>query len=245
MNRKLIFIINDGGPENFLPGVKLDFRHFNDFFLSDEGGAWEGNEIWDYSALGINRLREKILKDASQKQYLLIVFLGHGYTRGDDETMFELENGEDVSLSEIKNWTQNTRCLFIADSCRVKLPILEDGGRIPEIRMFAESGNTNHRNACKQLYNTRLRSLRQGSFTAGFATAFDEEAKENSNGGYYSSALLQSAKEFIGDKTTKGIASFSYIHAQARAKVQRLTDGLQNPFYMGGRFNVPPFIVKA
>lgn len=39
MNRKLIFITNDGGMANYLPGIKLDMQHYRNFF-SDEGGAW-------------------------------------------------------------------------------------------------------------------------------------------------------------------------------------------------------------
>lgn len=45
MKRKAILIFNDGGPENYLPGVSIDKSNYLNFLKSPEGGAWDDSEI--------------------------------------------------------------------------------------------------------------------------------------------------------------------------------------------------------
>ena len=48
MKRRAILIFNDGGPSNYLPGVKVDKANYLKFLKSPEGGAWEDSEIKVY-----------------------------------------------------------------------------------------------------------------------------------------------------------------------------------------------------
>lgn len=41
MIRKAILFFNDGGLENYLPGVSIDKSNYLDFLESPEGGAWD------------------------------------------------------------------------------------------------------------------------------------------------------------------------------------------------------------
>lgn len=45
MKRTLILIANIGTPDNPAYGARKDIDDYKSFFRSDEGGAWEENEI--------------------------------------------------------------------------------------------------------------------------------------------------------------------------------------------------------
>ena len=48
MKRKVILIFNDGGPGNYLPGIKIDKENYLNFLTSPEGGGWKEDEIMIY-----------------------------------------------------------------------------------------------------------------------------------------------------------------------------------------------------
>lgn len=122
MKRCLIIIGNQGTPSkgNYLPGVSRDVNNYLSFFKSDNGGAWEDDEIipkvydWTSWGLYVNILQRRL----NGLDYAIIVFTGHGYALKNGETYFELSEGHDVSLSTIKSWFPTQKVLMIADSCQ-------------------------------------------------------------------------------------------------------------------------------
>lgn len=250
MSRKLILILNDGGRGNYLPGVETDARNYLDFFHLPEGGLWGDDEIKIFRNNCTSMILNSYILQLRHEdlRYVVIVFCGHGYADDHGMTFFELSPGHEVSLRQMKNIVSETRCLMIADSCRVTE--LVEGGRIPNVRMFAEDNSEEaYKNECLRLYDESFRGLFRGHFTIGLAASIGQSAGEDENGGYYSKTLLTKARDMITSKKAtryiaqdyEPIAKFPVIHALVRnsfardAHIAQIPDiqapqGLQAPF---------------
>lgn len=250
MSRRLILILNDGGRENHLPGVEIDAQNYLDFFHLPEAGLWGNGEIQVYrNNCSLEILHSYILQARhNDLQYVVIVFCGHGYSNRLGTTFFELSPGNDASLPQIRDVVRETRCLMIADSCRVVY--LAEGGRLRNVRMFsADQSAEAYRRDCFQLYDNAFRALSRGHFTIGMAASLNQTAGEDDNGGYYSRALLTKARDLVRTKRItrhtsdeyNPIANFSLVHSlvcQSFAMNHNMTqtpdlevpDGRQAPF---------------
>ena len=254
MSRKLIMILNDGGRGNYLPGVETDARNYLDFFHLPEGGSWGDDEIHIYrNNCTFVMLNSYILQQRHEGlQYVVIVFCGHGYADDHDMTFFELSPGHEASLRQMKDIVRETRCLMIADSCRVT--VLAEGGRIPDERMFSEDifGN-DYRRECFRLYDESFRGLNRGHFTIGMAASIGQSAGENENGGYYSKALLTKARNLITAKKAtrqyvqnyEPIAKFPLVHALVRDSFTNNAHIAQIPDIQAPQGQQAPFVVVA
>lgn len=254
MSRKLILILNDGGRANYLPGVLKDAQNYLDFFRLPEGGLWDDNEIMIFhNDCTAASLRAYLLQERmGGLQYVVIVFCGHGYSTNRRMTYFELSPGHEASLLEIKEMVMETRCLMIADSCRVTT--LAEGGHLPEIRMFSDDRSSDtYRNNCFNLYDQQFRSLVRGHFTIGMAASIGQSAGEDEDGGYYTKVLLSTAKRMITAKkvarrTSRDydpIANFPLVHAFAKDKFIRSGNTGQTPDIQASRGSQAPFVVVA
>lgn len=262
MNRQLLIITNDGGKEDFLPGVEHDKERFEDFFRSCYGGAWEDNEIFCPLTNSMNRktLLEvfQMTEERSHVDYWVIVFCGHGGADEQGRTFLQLApNDKPIYIDEIENALANSRLLLIADSCR-SLPIMESGGTIPRTIMFSDYLDMNsYRVRCQTMYNNKITSTPPNLHTIGYAAQLGQYANEldNGSGGLYSQALLDCAKKQIDievnhrddvDYVFNGeIASFSFVHDCAKNKVNYRTNGKQIPQISTPRTAQLPFWVVA
>lgn len=260
MNRRLIIITNDGGKEAFLAGVSVDRQCYINYFTSPEGGAWERNEMFTPNTntcspamLYLYMLRQEALRHVD---YWLIVFCGHGGATPDGKTFFCFQNGKNCFEEQIFKFSIRSRILLIADSCR-SLPECREGGTLEQRIYCCESvGSDEHyRNLCRTVYNAKVSQVPLNSITRGYASAFTECADEfnDGTGGYYSQSLIETAKTEIQEALEKrskaplvfntDIASFSWIHAQAKQKVIELSKGKQNPTLVTARTSQLPFYV--
>ena len=84
MKRTLILIANTGTPDNPAYGARKDIDDYRSFFQSDEGGAWEENEILTFYSTDEDPLTKAFLlgsileRKKNGTEYFLIVFCGHG-----------------------------------------------------------------------------------------------------------------------------------------------------------------------
>lgn len=260
MNRRLIIITNDGGKEDFLAGVSVDRQCYINYFTSPEGGAWERNEMFIPSTntcspamLYLYMLKQEALRHVD---YWLIVFCGHGGATPDGKTYFSFQNGKKCFEEQIFKFRTGSRILLIADSCR-SLPEYREGGTLEQSIYCCESvsGDDLYRDLCRNIYNEKVAQVPQGSVTRGYASAFTECAEEfdDGTGGYYSQSLMVTAKVEIYDALRRRIAasrtfnteiaSFSWIHTQAKQKVIELSKGKQNPTLITSRTSQLPFYV--
>lgn len=252
MKRRAILIFNDGGPSNYLPGVKIDKADYLKFLRSPEGGAWEDNEImvYDNNCDRVSLLAYiNLYRQSEQTGYWLIIFSGHGYTNGNDETILELSPGKECSVNEIKAVTNNARRLLIADSCRSVIRAITDSLK-RERKLFSDttSGYT-YRQRCKDLYMNQLEKVYRDSFNAAFAAEYNQCANDDDSiGGYYSGELLKAASTIIeGRKVSYHaddfVAVFKTIHGIAKQAVIAKSSGTQVPTAEGYWLDTIPFVV--
>lgn len=249
MNRKLILIANSGGEHDSLPGVAVDMRNYQQFFMKPEGGAWEEKEI--HPIIDISSkvcLHDYIMMTESfcHVDYWLIVFCGHGRVDFNNDTVLCMSDGSEVKVSEINTWVTNTPCMVIADCCREKEELADTPSLLCE-SMFSETATQLNARACRTLYNEKLRQLPDGLFCTAYAASIGERAGDNDTlGGVYSYNLLKSADDAKQQLIASGnhVAFFSHIHKAASPKVRQMRNNRQNPV-QDGRTNVIPFVVIA
>lgn len=258
MKRCLIIIGNQGTPNkgNFLPGVSRDVNNYLSFFKSDNGGAWESEEIiskfYDWTP---DALKSSIfLRRMARLDYAVIVFTGHGYALKNGETYFELSEGQDVSLSTIRSWFPYQKVLMIADSCQCFVNLYREGGIFGEA--LAQKQFSRRRNYLRSLYNSRIESVPTNAFTFASAVSLGEEANDTSKGGLYSYNLLSVSSSCINSTTVSdGVWGIDIIHKVAKANVEKESENTQHPkltmtlsskIYDSEQYSLvfPPFFVK-
>lgn len=252
MKRRAILIFNDGGHSNYLPGVKIDKVNYLKFLKSPEGGAWEDYEIkvydndCDRSSLltYINMFRF-----SEQTDYWLIIFSGHGYVNGQNQTIIELSPGKECSVDDIKKATANARRLFIADSCRLVIRTITDSLKC-ERKLFSDTNSSStYRQRCKDLYMDQLEKVYKDSFNAAYAAEYNQCANDDDTiGGYYSGELLKAASTMIEGRKASYHADdfvvvFETIHKVAKQAVIIKSSGTQVPTTEGYWLDTIPFVV--
>lgn len=205
MERKLIMVISDGGGASALAGVHYDKENYLNFFKSPEGGGWMDKEIlvFDNNNFSLNCLKELIKTSDSigvHIDYILMVYCGHGFTDQYGHIQFQMQPNTNVQLDNILAITSNTRLLLIADSCRAVYS-LREGGKLQRRKMLFSENNRQEQECyaklCRERYNVLISQTPSTIKTVLFADSYGETAAENRNGGMYSFALLEAAKETI------------------------------------------------
>lgn len=261
MNRRALILGNMGIEQSteycFLKGVDQDLKNFYSFICSDNGGAWNEDEIICCKPNIINRTKliDLIIHEREKNEidYWLVFFSGHGWADKNGISYLELCPGEDydcnISLNEFINVLGETRILLITDACRA-IPIMESGGKIPSYKYFSYKNiETEYRKKCREIYCDQIMKLPLNTVYIGFSCKFGETSNDNSlYGGVYIHAILNIAKRCIKkiqeDKYRKPIMlSYSYIHDSAKGIVSTKTFGKQNPIYVCPKTNQPPFCV--
>ena len=244
MKRKAIIIVNDGGETNPIPNVHIDERNFVDFFSSNRGGAWEKDEIVNRNFSSAIELRSFLKVSCCDCDYLLIVFLGHGYYDSVYGRMLELAEGIDVKVSDIKEWVSFTRCLLITDTC-AKVICHEELTKSFNAQAICESAQEARiRKYYRDVYNNAVMATPVDMFTAGYAASKNESATDDEDGGYYSSSLLDVCKNMKNGSVMLKTAAFTYVHSHAEELVKIKSGDKQHPAVSTQRFpNQLPFIV--
>ena len=252
MKRRAILIFNDGGPSNYLPGVKIDKANYLKFLKSSEGGAWEDSEIKVYD----NDCNKDLLlayinafRLTEQTGYWLIIFSGHGYVNGQDQTILELSPGKECSVDDIKKATEYSRRLLIADSCRLVIRTITDSLK-RERKLFSDTtASSSYRQRCKELYMNQLEKVYKDSFNAAYAAEYNQCANDDdATGGYYSGELLRAASTMIEGRRASYHADdfvvvFETIHKIAKQAVIVKSSGAQIPTTEGLWLDTIPFVV--
>ena len=232
MKRCLIIIGNQGSPNqgNFLPGVSRDVNNYLTFFKSDNGGAWEENEIVsnNYGWTPDGLFSTIFSKRMDGLDYAVIVFAGHGYALKNGEPYFELSDGNDISLSKIRSWFPTQKVLMIADSCQCFINLYREGGILGEV--LAQRQFSSSREYLRNLYNSGIDSVPINAFIFASAVSPNEAANDTSKGGLYSYNLLHTANSYIKDSyKARGIWRIDTIHNIAKTTVVKESNGKQHP----------------
>ena len=117
MKRRALLIGNTGG----LPGVVVDLENYENFLLSDTGGAWDSSEIEIFENSSYKDLRIRIdeLKDGKKEHldYCFIAYCGHGAQIGQQVVLEINPKGEKIFADDLKAIA--SRQVNIFDCCRV------------------------------------------------------------------------------------------------------------------------------
>lgn len=248
LKKRLILIYNEGieGTKSYLKGVLEDMTNYQAFFKSIEGGAWLPTEKKVFHKPTVNQV-EDYIKANADSDYFLIVFCGHGGSLN-QETILELDKGEDLPLNTLYSWVRHTRNLIILDCCRVAPdmePIMESLNT--RIRMFSEGGSLADHARARNEYNKAIKATNSRMSTIGYAASLDEEAGETSKGGFYSHSLLRAAAIVANEtSTSETTATFLECHNIAEPAVIQLSKDEQHPDYFTKRLpNQLPFVVRV
>lgn len=252
MKRRAILIFNDGGPSNYLPGVKVDKANYLKFLKSPEGGAWDNSEIMVYD----NDCNRELLlnyvdfyRRAEQTGFWFIIFSGHGYTNGQNQTILELSPGKECAVDDIKKATDSSRRLLIADSCRLVIRTITDSLK-RERKLFSDmTTSATYRIRCRDLYMNQLEKVYRDSFNVAYAAEYNQCANDDDVlGGYYSSELLNAANTIIAGRKSSYrfddyVMPFEDVHRIAREAVITKSRGSQVPSTEGLWLDTIPFVV--
>lgn len=249
ISRKTLII---GAPDEKIPGVNADIKNLREFLKSPIGGFWYDSEITTLISPSANQIMEQI-KNLRQNDYSLIFFAGHGYYSIERRrTILQINLREFFDSRELR--VGAAKHLLIMDCCRK----LESERRILKATMeslaFNESINQQLDPAqCRRYFNQAIVDCENGLVVMN-SCSIDEVAGENSSdGGYYTSSLIDSANEWARNKLrtidlTKNydILSTQECHNLAVVQVKSLSGGRQNPNFESPRSEKKfPFAVIA
>lgn len=184
---------------HFCRGVSKDLESYENFFRSDNGGAWGSSEIatrrTGWTSLGLyNELFSRRMNGGLD--YAMIVFSGHGYAERDGEPMFELSENEVISLSGICSFLPAQKMLMIADSCQGIIK-LNEGGPIASTRHFSSISDSDSRRRCQEAFDKKLAELPKGMIVTAASTSVGEEANDDPRrGGCIPNLFLQRARKY-------------------------------------------------
>src|SRR5262249_54478231 len=110
------------GRDDDPPGITADANNLVDWLRSNEGGAWELEEIWPYRSPLLKDIREVYLPTASKADYSLLAFFGHGSADPTDknEVLLRINKDEELKLGEFR--ARSPRSLRLIDACRKSVP---------------------------------------------------------------------------------------------------------------------------
>lgn len=184
MKRKAVLIGNANG----LTGVTKDLERIKSFLLSNMGGAWNNNEIvvLPYST------KEKVdnavnsIKDGGI-DFSIVYFSGHGgYKR---ETVLQLSDYSTISENNLIGLS--SRQITIFDCCRS----ISHERKDVELSATFESFSDNQRDWYREIYDKRIIQAIPQQVRL-YSCAVGEISNDTSNGGVYTNALMQAAKQY-------------------------------------------------
>lgn len=233
MKRIALIISNPGEPnaENYCNGVLVDVENFRSFLISPLGGAWFGSEIHLLDRPTQQEVNAKI-QQANLCDYSLVIFAGHGYFSSvTDSTILEIRPGYEYDSLNLR--TGANKRLIILDCCRKVYPepCLESESRLRV--KFAVSKELDPFK-CRIYYDEAISKCSNG-ILVGYGCSIDETSGDGgSKGGYYSSSLIRSCKNWFDNTDVNLSAHYSFLsfvkaHELAISRVETLSGGIQNP----------------
>lgn len=157
-----------------LPGAKKDADSWEDYLLSNQGGAWLSSEIAVLRNPSPQAVKLKIA--LMPNGYGLVTFSGHGYVSSQTkETMVCLQGGD---MSETALIPTSERSTIILDSCRGVHLAIES---FAEARLSAMYKSASDSERFRALFDKALISAEKGLCKL-YGCAFEQAAQESKAG---------------------------------------------------------------
>jgi len=249
LSRKALIV---GAPDEKIPGVKVDVENLKKYLKSPIGGLWYDSELTTLiSPLSTEVKREiELLKT---KDYSFVFFAGHGYhSIQRNRTVLQINARETLDSLELRVGAQ--KHTLILDCCRKP----EDERRFAKATMESMTLDSARRQTlnpseCRQYFDKVISDC-DGGIVVMNSCSINETAGENeSDGGYYTSALIDvsnewAAKKLLSIDLAANYSTFStqQSHSAAAAKVKLLSGDRQTPTFESPRADKKfPFAVVA
>ena len=217
-----------GSPDSQIPGAKRDIENYRAFLLSPLGGLWRETEIVALESPSKQAVMGQLnaLKSAD---YSLVVFAGHGgHLSASSPPIVVLQANVEMDSAALRIGAP--KHTLILDCCRVLEPevVLDSLLRKALIRKHALSPEE-----CRRFFDRAIAESGNGIVVL-YACGFNESAGESALGGWYSTSLIASARDWEGSSgvdTSRNYSILSVIDAHDRSvsRVRSLSGDRQNP----------------
>lgn len=179
-----------------LPGTEVDVAKLQAWLRSNQGGAWELNEIKTFSNPSHSDLKPYLAVQAGC-DYAFTAFAGHGYmVKGEygHDTAVCLRDGEDLRVKALN--PGNKRWTVLADCCRnisVDIPSELVKESAAYVKAFAEDAD---RRRCRELFDTAVMAAEQGATYIYSCDKDQTAADDDEDGGLFTFHFLKAAGEW-------------------------------------------------
>jgi hypothetical protein len=248
-SRKALII---GAPDEKIPGVNVDIKNLKTYLSSPIGGLWYDNEIKTLTSPSAIEIRREI-ELLKVNDYSLIFFAGHGYHSIERKrTILHINSRETLDSLELRVGAQKHS--LILDCCRKP----ESERRLLKSAMeamtmdFAEGQRLNP-SECRRFFDKVISDCDGGIVVMNSCSINETAGESGSEGGYYTSSLIDFANEWARKKLRTIDLAKSYAtsstqecHDAAAVQVKILSGGRQTPTFESPRAEKKfPFAVVA
>lgn len=241
-----------GAPDEKIPGVNVDLKRLKEYLKSPIGGLWYENEITTLISPTSSsiRLQLSLLK---LSDYSLVFFGGHGFHSIDrNRTILHINSYETFDSLELRAGAQKHSLML--DCCRKA----EHERRLAKATLEAyalDSARSQQLNPaqCRSYYDKAIADCDSGLVVMNACSINQTAGESDTEGGYYTSSLIDSGNEWARAKlasidlsTKYSTSSTQACHEAAAAKVRLLNPGRQTPSFESSRGDKKfPFAVVA
>jgi hypothetical protein len=207
-----------------LPGTEVDVVKLREWLLSNQGGAWEPNEIKTFSNPTHAELKPYLAHQTSC-DYAFTAFAGHGYMvkaeYGGHDTVVCLRDGEDLRVKALN--PGNKRCTIVADCCRnliVDIPSeLIKEALTYRAKAFSEYDD---RVRCRALFDSSVSGAEEGAVYLYSCDKNQTAADDDDDGGLFTFNLLKAAGEWVSRQPRNAVLRLDAAFATAKARTMAM-----------------------
>lgn len=183
-------------PEKYnLDGVSYDLKNYRSFLMSNEGGAWNYDEITTIEDKELSTIRVKLnLIKAQHNEMVFVVYSGHG-DYDDIENgcrRLQISKNDDILENELINLGK--REILILDSCSGKRSNEIDEALEQKNIMVLESAEANIRKQYRKRYEELFMKCPERNLRF-YAAEVGKSAHDTDFGGLYSRCLLDTLRK--------------------------------------------------
>lgn len=249
IKRKALII---GAPDEKIPGVERDVNNLINFLTSPQGGFWNDREIKTLISPYKNEISNVIL-EMIDADYSFVFFAGHGYYSIETKTT-KIKINSDEYIDSTRLRIGAPKHTLILDCCRQLMSDTFVSKSLLEAKTLSSSqSRTLDPDNSRKYFDEAISKCDDGLVVMNSCSISETAGESASEGGYYTSSLINSANEWakktlqsINLQTHYSTHSTQECHNDAIPIVQKLSGGRQNPTFESPRSSFKfPFAVVA
>jgi len=248
-SRKALII---GAPDEKIPGVNVDVKQLREYLKSPIGGLWYETEITTLISPSANSIRVQLAL-LGLCDYSLVFFGGHGFHSNErNRTILHINSSETLDSLELRAGAKKHS--LILDCCRKAESERRLLKSATEAMVFDHARGKNLDPAqCRQFFDMAISECDSGLVVMNACSVNETAGENNTDGGYYTSSLIDSGKEWARKKLSTidlfknySTSSTQDCHNAAVVQVKLLSGGRQTPSFESPRAEKKfPFAVVA